>query len=177
MIAYAGWCDKYSQLLGCANSVSGPYHNFTVPEPVGVVCVFAPDQPALLCPVTLLAAALCAGNTVVLVAGDAAPVPSLILAESCPASDIPAGVVNVLTGKRDELIAHAADHGDIALLASADLSPAHTERLRAGTAENMKRQLHLATKPGEWFDNSRFEAPGLLGRLLEMKTLWHPSAY
>jgi acyl-CoA reductase-like NAD-dependent aldehyde dehydrogenase len=182
LVAFAGWADKYAQVLGCNNPVSGPYYNFTVPEPTGVVAVVAPDAPALLGLVSLLAPPLCAGNAVVALAGDppsspAAALAAVVLAEVIATSDVPPGVVNILTGLREELVPFIASHRDIdAILAARGpgLSPAHAGTLREGAAENVKRvTLREVT---DWFDDDAMNSPWLIEPFVEMKTIWHPSA-
>jgi hypothetical protein len=104
LVCFGGWADKYAQVLGCNNPVAGPYYNFTVPEPTGVVGVIAPDEPALLGLVSLIAPPLCAGNTVVALAGETNPLVGAVFGEVCATSDIPPGVVNILTGLKSELV-------------------------------------------------------------------------
>ena len=110
---YAGWCDKYPQVLGGANPVAGPYFNFTVPEPMGVVGLAAPDEAPLLGIVSRLAPMLVPGNTAVVLAGESSPLAAVTLAEILATSDVPAGVVNILTGQRAPLVRALAAHGDV----------------------------------------------------------------
>ena len=102
LVRFAGWADKYAQVLGCNNPVAGPYYNFTVPEPTGVVAVVAPDEPSLLGLVALLAPPLCAGNTIVLLGSETNPLPAAAFGEVCAVSDVPDGAINILTGHRAE---------------------------------------------------------------------------
>src|SRR3954471_11836715 len=139
LVHYAGWADKYAQVLGCNNPVSGPFYNFTITEPTGVVAVVAPDECPLLALVSLLAPAVCAGSTVVAVASHDNPIPAAILGEVFATSDVPAGVVNILTGDRAELLAHISGHRDIDAIHAANLEGEQNTLLRSGAAENVKR--------------------------------------
>lgn len=174
LVGYAGWADKYQQVLGCNNPVAGPYYNFTVPEPTGVIAVIAPDEPALLGLVSLLAPAICPGNTVVALASQTNPIPAAILAEVIATSDVPAGVVNILTGQRDELATVITEHRDIDGVLAAGVSETHHRTLREGAAENLKRVRILGEV--DWFDARACQSPWWIEPLVEMKTMWHPSA-
>jgi len=173
IVCYAGWADKYGQVLGCNNPVAGPYYNFTVPEPTGVVAVIAPDRPSLLGLVSLIAPVICSGNAVVALASETNPIPAAIFAEACATCDLPAGVVNLLTGRRDELIPHFASHREIAAIHAAGVSHEHARTLRAGAAENLKRVL-VRDSDLAWTDNA-CESPGWIEPFVEMKTIWHPA--
>ncbi len=184
LVCFGGWADKYAQVLGCNNPVAGPFYNFTVPEPTGVVGVIAPDEPALLGLVSLLAPPLCAGNAVIALAGEASPLVGAIFGEVCATSDIPPGVVNILTGKRDELVPQFASHRDIDAIHAAGLSGDQAKTIREGTADNLKRvYIHQgpAGKRGtktpavDFFDEDRCHSPWLIEPFVEMKTMWHPS--
>jgi len=161
---YAGWADKLPQVLGSANPVAGPYFNFTVPEPTGVVGVLAPEEPPLLGLVTRLAPVLVGGNVAVVVASESRPLAAIQLAEVLTTSDVPGGVVNVLTGYRRELAPVLASHMDVNALdlAGADGSSAELERL---AAENVKRVVR-----GE----ADVQSPWEIAAFLELKTVWHP---
>ena len=172
-------------MLGCDNPVAGPYYNFTVPEPTGVVGVISPDEPALLGLVSLIAPPLCAGNTVVALAGETNPLIGAVFGEVCATSDIPPGVVNILTGLRVELVPHFASHRDIDSIHAAGVSAEHAKLIREGTADNLKRvYVHRSPerKRGgkaapaiDWFDEDRCHSPWLIEPFVEMKTMWHPS--
>lgn len=164
VVWYAGLADKLAQVLGSANSVAGPYFNFTVPEPTGVVGILAPETPALIGLVSRLAPAVVGGNTVVAVASESGPLAAIELAEGLATSDLPGGVVNVLTGPRDELAPWLAGHMDVNALdlAGADGQTAELERL---AAENVKRVVR-----GRADSQSPWEAAAFL----ELKTVWHP---
>lgn len=173
LVHYAGWADKYEQLLGNVNPVASPHFNFTVSEPMGVVGVLAPDEAPLLALVSLVAPALVSGNTVVALASGARPYPAIVLGELLATSDLPGGVVNLLTGRRSELLPTFASHAHLRALSGA-ADEAERKALRTGAAESVKR-VHLlpAERPRDWFAS---DAQGLapIRALVEFKTLWHP---
>jgi acyl-CoA reductase-like NAD-dependent aldehyde dehydrogenase len=176
LVCFAGWADKYQQVLGCQNPVAGPYYNFTIPEPTGVVGVVAPDEPALLGLVSLIAPPLCAGNAIIALAGVVHPLPACLLGEVCATSDVPAGVVNILTGDRDELLEHLARHRELNAISAANLTRKEMTALRLGTSDNMKR-VHIAKiAGGQWADPEVCESPWTIEPFIEMKTIWHPAA-
>jgi acyl-CoA reductase-like NAD-dependent aldehyde dehydrogenase len=167
---YAGWSDKLPQVLGSSNPVAGPYFNFSVPEPTGVVAVLAPAAPSLLGLVSVVAPVVVSGNTCVVVASERAPLPAVTLSEVLATSDLPGGVVNVLTGRTAELAPVLAGHMDvnaIDLTGAVDDGVADLERL---AAENVKRVLRPPLDP-DWYAD-----PGItrLRAFLETKTVWHP---
>jgi len=174
VVAYAGWADKFQQVLGCNNPVAGPYYNFTVPEATGIVAVVAPDEPGLLGLISLLCPAICAGNTVVALACQQHSIAAAVLGEVIATSDVPAGVVNILTGFREELVPIIASHRDIDAVSAAGLSDAHRTLLREGVAENVKRVRVLDDV--DWFDAAACQHPWWIESMVEMKTMWHPSA-
>lgn len=176
LVAYAGWADKYAQVLGCNNSVNGPFYNFTVPEPTGVVGVVAPDEAPLLGLVSLIVAPLCAGSAVVALGSQAAPIPTCLFGEVCATSDVPPGVINLLTGLREELIPHFAGHRDIDAIHGANLADAESVALRSGASENVKRVTMRKLAPKEWLEADLCESPWWIERFVEMKTIWHPAA-
>lgn len=173
LVCFGGWADKYSQVLGCNNPVAGPYYNFTVPEPTGVVGVVAPDEPSLLGLISLIAPVLCSGNTVVALASQVNPLPGAVLGEVCATSDVPAGVINLLTGVREELASHFSSHRDIDALHAAGLTPDQARVLREGAADNVKR---VTVREGvNWLDDQACTSPWWIEPFVEMKTIWHPS--
>lgn len=176
LIAFAGWADKYQQVLGCNNPVAGPYYNFTIPQPTGVVAVVAPDQPALLALISLTAPVLCAGCTVVALGSEAAPLPTSLFAEVCHTSDLPPGVVNLLTGRREELMKWFAEHRAIDAIHAANLPDEHAHTLRSGAAENVKRIRVRDIPIDTWLDPDFCENPWMIEPFVDMKTIWHPSA-
>jgi acyl-CoA reductase-like NAD-dependent aldehyde dehydrogenase len=168
---YAGWSDKVSQVSGAANAVAGPYFNFSVPEPTGVVVTFAPADSSLLGLVSVLAPVIATGNTAVVIASESRPLPSVVLAEVLATSDVPAGVVNVLTGSTAELGLVAAGHLDVNAIDLTGAPPADRAALERAAAGNLKRVV--TGRDGErWSD-----PPGTRRLLatLEIKTVWHPA--
>jgi len=164
VVWYAGWADKLAQVIGSANPVAGPYFNFTVPEPTGVVGIVAPQRPALLGLVTRLLPAMVGANTVVVIASDAHPRAAIELAECIATADVPAGVVNIITGMRSELAPVLAAHMDVSGLdvGGADGDAAELERLGA---ENVKRIVH---------GRADHQSPYEIAAFMELKTVWHP---
>ncbi len=164
IVWYAGWADKLPQVLGGSNPVAGPYFNFTVPEPTGVVAVLAPDDPPLLGLVTRLVPPLVGGNAVVTVASETRPLAAIELAEAIATSDVPGGVVNLLTGFRGELAPVLASHMDVNAIdvCGADGAVPALEEL---AAENVKRVVR--GKPDA-------QSPWEIASFLELKTVWHP---
>lgn len=176
VVSWAGWCDKYPQLMGSRNPVAGPYHNFSMPEPSGVcVALHACEgRHPLLGFLSLVLPPLCAGSTVVAVADPAHPLGALLVAESAPTADIPAGALNILTGEATELAGWIAGHRDVdAVHACCGDELAAT--LRAGAAENLKR---VCTHPADedFADEERWTSPMRLAPFVEIKTIWHPSS-
>jgi acyl-CoA reductase-like NAD-dependent aldehyde dehydrogenase len=161
---YAGWADKLAQVIGSSNPVAGPYFNFTVPEPTGVVAVLAPEEPPLLGLVSRVAPVLVGGNAVVVAASESSPLAAIELAEVLATSDVPGGVVNVLTGRKAELAPVLAAHMDVNALdlAGADGDVAELERV---AAENVKRVVH---------GRPDVQSPWEIASFLELKTVWHP---
>jgi acyl-CoA reductase-like NAD-dependent aldehyde dehydrogenase len=174
---YAGWADKISQLLGTVNPVGASYFDFTFPEATGVVGVVAPEGSSLLGLVSRVAPAVVSGNTVVVVASEGRPLPAVTLGEVLATSDVPGGVINLLTGQRRELVPTLAAHMDVNALDTWGVP----EDLRGGVEEaaieNMKR---LARPPRgdparfDWLDDRRAQRPEWIAAFLEMKTVWHP---
>jgi len=165
LVWYAGWTDKLAQVTGTVNPVSGPYFNFTIPEPTGVVGIVAPDEPALAGLVRRLAPALCGGNVVVALAPQDRPLPALTLAEVLATSDFPSGVVNVLSGQRQELLPWLASHMDVNAIDVSGCTPDEVGTVEAAAADNVKRVVKLPA--GE-------RSPHLVTAFMEMKTIWHP---
>jgi acyl-CoA reductase-like NAD-dependent aldehyde dehydrogenase len=161
---YAGWADKLAQVLGSSNPVAGPYFNFTLPEPTGVVGIVAPEEPPLLGLVSRLAPAIVGGNTTVAIASETQPLAAIELAEVVATSDVPGGVVNILTGFRSELAPWLAAHMDVNAI---DLTGADglAPELERAAAENVKRVVH--GKPDG-------QSPWDVASFLELKTVWHP---
>lgn len=171
---YAGWTDKIAQVVGGANPVAGPYLNLSTPEPTGVVTVVAPQESSFLGLVSVLAPVLAAGNTAVVIASEKAPLPALSLGEVLATSDLPGGVVNVLSGKTAELALPLAAHQDVNGLDLAGADAGLAKELEAAAADNLKRVLRPQAVDG---DADFTAAPGTrrLTAFLETKTVWHPT--
>ena len=164
---YAGWTDKLSQVMGTVNPVAGPYFNFTIPEPTGVVGVVAPERPALAGLVLGIAPALAGGNTVVALASEASPLAALTLGEVLATSDFPAGVVNVISGFRKELLPWLAAHMDVNAIDASGCTPEQLAAVQEAGAANVKRVLKGNGRRGRL-------TPQAITDLMEMKTVWHP---
>ncbi|MEU1024753.1 MULTISPECIES: aldehyde dehydrogenase family protein [unclassified Streptomyces] len=169
---YAGWTDKIGQVVGGANPVAGPYFNLSTPEPTGVVAVLAPQDSSFLGLVSVLAPVIATGNTAVVIAAEQAPLPALSLGEVLATSDVPGGVVNILTGGTAEIAAPLAAHQDVNAIdltgADADLA----RELQIAAADNLKRVLRPQPVDTDWTAD-----PGTrrLTAFLETKTVWHPT--
>ena len=170
---YAGWPDKISQITGAANPVAGPYFNLSVPEPTGVVAVLAPAEASLLALVSVLAPVIATGNTAVLVASEQAPLAAISLAEVLATSDVPGGVVNVLTGQTAELAPVLAAHMDVNAIDLTGAGPAARADLERAAADNVKRVL-TAGPDGQAEDWAATPGLGRMLAFLETKTVWHP---
>ena len=170
---YAGWCDKYAALLSTRNPVGGPHFNFSSVEPMGVVTLVAPDAPALLGFVSVVLPPLVAGNTVIALTSQTDPRTALVFAEAVATSDLPKGVLNILSGPREELVKNAARHMDInAMELTSNDAALATEMQRLG-ADNLKRTSVRSAKT-DWFAD---EAQSLdaIAKFVELKTIWHPA--
>jgi acyl-CoA reductase-like NAD-dependent aldehyde dehydrogenase len=161
---YAGWADKYAQVLGTSNPVAAPYFNFTIPEPTGVVGIVAPPEPSLDGLVARLAPVIVGGNAAVVLASESSPLAAIELAEALATSDVPGGIVNILTGHRSELAPWLAGHMDVNAidLAGADGEAPELERL---AADNVKRVIR---------GRADRQSPYEIAAFLELKTVWHP---
>ncbi len=176
---YAGWTDKLAQVLGTANPVAGPYFNLSAPEPTGVAGVLAPQRSSLLGLVSVIAPVIAGGNTAVVIASQHRPLPAITLAEVMATSDLPGGVVNLLTGFTAELARPLAAHRDVNALdltGAADANGLDWAALEAEAADNLKRVLRPAGR-GASAQEPDFEPVPPLTRMrafLEIKTVWHP---
>jgi acyl-CoA reductase-like NAD-dependent aldehyde dehydrogenase len=167
---YAGWADKLAQVVGSSNPVAGPYFDFSLPEATGVVAVLAPQDSSLLGLTSVIAPAIVSGNTVVAVSSYERPLPAVTLGEVMATSDLPGGVVNILTGSASEIGPWLASHMDVNAIDLCGIESADEARdLEAAAAENLKRVRRPAEE--DWS-----ESPGLsrLTQYLELKTVWHP---
>jgi acyl-CoA reductase-like NAD-dependent aldehyde dehydrogenase len=175
---YAGWADKITQILGSANPVAAPYFNFTIPEPTGVVGVVAPETSALLGLVSRLAPPLVSGNTVVLLTSETRPLPAISLGEVLATSDVPGGVVNILTGRKAELVPVLAGHDGVDALDTwgvPDAMRLETEQLAADDIKRLSRRPSTVNESRfDWLDDRAAERPEWIAAFLEMKTVWHP---
>jgi len=173
LVWYAGWADKIAQVVGGTNPVAAPYFNFSVPEPTGVVAVVAPQQSSLLGLVSVVAPVVVTGNTVVVATSTERPLPAITLGEVLATSDVPGGVVNLLTGSLADTVPTLASHMDVNALDLTGVAgdPETARDLEVAAAENLKRVLRAPEAEPDWS-----EAPGLdrITAFLETKTVWHP---
>jgi acyl-CoA reductase-like NAD-dependent aldehyde dehydrogenase len=161
---YSGWCDKIGSIYGSTNAVSGSFYNFTIPESLGVVAAFAPSKPSLLGLVQAIAPALAGGNSVIAVASQKYPLPAISLSEVLSTSDLPGGVVNMLTGSSAELAPWIGSHMDIDGVDATGLSSAQEKELRIAGADNLKRIFRFKES----------QTPQRVLSFMENKTVWHP---
>ena len=171
LIYYSGWTDKLSQVFGTVNPVASPHFNFSVPEPCGIVGIIAPDDSPLLSLISILAPVISGGNTCVILASEKNPLTAISFSEVLHASDVPGGVVNILSGFRDELVGPLTSHMDV----NGVLNAVNEQNIRKLTDENssisIKRVHHYFSD--NWVDESH-ESPYLIHPFLEIKTTWHP---
>ena len=175
---YAGWADKITQVLGTSNPVAASYFNFTIPEPTGVVGIVAPESSSLLGLISRLAPPLVTGNAVVVLASESRPLSAITLAEVLATSDVPDGVVNVITGRKKELVPVLAAHVDVDALDVWGVPDDLRRDTELAAADSVKR---IARRPKgqsdarfDWLDDRASERPEWIAAYLEMKTVWHP---
>jgi acyl-CoA reductase-like NAD-dependent aldehyde dehydrogenase len=175
---YAGWADKITQLLGTVNPVGASYFDFTIPEATGVVGLVAPERSSLLGLVSRLAPIVVSGNTAVVVVSESRPLPAVTLGEVLATSDFPAGVINLLTGLRRELVPVLAAHMDVNGLDAWGVPPEDIAAVQETAMENVKR---VSGRPRgatderfDWLDDGLAQRPEWIAAFLEMKTVWHP---
>ena len=172
---YAGWADKLAQVFGSSNPVAGPYFNFSVPEPTGVVGLVAPADSSLLGLVSRLAPIVVSGNTAVVLASEKRPLPAITLAEVLATSDLPGGVVNLLTGFTTELVGPLSAHMDVDALDLAGLDLALYREAELAAAENVKRVVPpVKLSVRDWLSDAKGQDPYWIAAFLETKTVWHP---
>jgi len=171
LVHYAGWTDKFPAVFGSVNPVSSPHFNFTYPEGTGVVVIFCPDEPSFLPLVHLVAATILTGNTCIVVASEKYPLPALTFGEILATSDLPGGVVNILSGMRADIAPTAATHMDVNAIVNGCEDEALDKTLHEGTATNMKRYARHAVRAADW---SKTDRPGWILDTIEFKTAWHP---
>jgi acyl-CoA reductase-like NAD-dependent aldehyde dehydrogenase len=170
LIHYAGWCDKYQALFSTVNPVASNHYNFSVCEPMGVVAIFAPASP-LLGLISVLAPCLAGGNTAVVLANQEKALCAVSLAEVLNSSDVPGGVVNILTGSRTELLPWIAEHRDVNAVVYTEKEQATLSSLRTKATGNLKRVIHWPVT--DW-QQEKAQSPYLITDLQEVKTTWHP---
>ncbi len=173
---YAGWADKYTQVIGTVNPVAGSYFNFSVPEPTGVVGVIAPEESSLLGLVSRLAPVIVSGNAAVVIASESRPLAAVTLTEVLATSDVPGGVVNLVTGLRRELVQHLAGHMDVNALDAYGLAPPDAGAVEELATENVKRLVRPPAAGNgaiDWLD-PRAQSLYHIGEFVETKTVWHP---
>jgi acyl-CoA reductase-like NAD-dependent aldehyde dehydrogenase len=173
LVHFAGWTDKYQQVFGSVNPVASSHFDFTTPEPTGVVVVLSPDEPSLLALVSLVAPVILSGNAAIVVASEKFPLPAATFAEILATSDLPGGVVNLLTGKRAELVPHIASHMDVNAIVDGSGDAELGAKIQAGTAINLKRCSKPVFSPADWF-SAKVEDPYRILDTVEFKTAWHP---
>lgn len=171
IVHFAGWADKFEQVLGSVNPVASSHFNFTITEPVGVVGVLAPEESPLLALLTLILPAITAGNSVIGMVSKSAPYPAILLGEMLATSDLPGGVVNLLTGDRADTLPTFATHEHLRAL-SAVAAPSEAKELQQGAAESVKRVVIHDPKT-DWFSDTH-DSPYGIRSLTEAKTVWHP---
>lgn len=173
IVHYAGWTDKYEQILGSVNPVASSHFNFTVTEPMGIIGIIAPDDAPLLALISLILPAITSGNSVVALASTTQPYPSILLGEMLATSDLPGGLVNLLTGQRSEMLPTFATHEHLRAL-SGVANAQERQTLKLGAAESVKR-VHLlkAEDPIDWFAD-KMQGAEEIRALIEFKTTWHP---
>jgi len=174
VVSYAGWSDKYQSLFASSNPVSGPHFGFSIPDAMGVVAVAAPDRPSLLGLVGSVCPIIVSGNTAVVLVSEPDPLTALLWAECLATSDLPNGVVNLLSGKRAEVLPHLAKHMGVRALDLWSLPEDVATQIETLAADNVKRVSRREWDAEGWFDESRGVSPGNIERFVETKTVWHP---
>jgi acyl-CoA reductase-like NAD-dependent aldehyde dehydrogenase len=174
IVYYAGWADKYQQLFSRVNPVSSPYYNFSTPEPTGVVAVIAPDDSCLLGFLSVIVPAVVGGNTVVILASESYPLCGITFAEVLHSSDVPGGVINIMSGRRSELIEQFSSHMDVNAIIYCGVDSGHASMIEKNTALNVKRAVNYADQ--NWI-NPDAQGPYHIMKNQEIKTTWHPIGY
>lgn len=171
LVYYAGWSDKYQQIFSAVNPVSSAHFNFSMLEPVGIVSVIAPEEQSLLGLVSAVAPAIVGGNTVIVLASESKPLSAISFAEVLHSSDVPGGVVNILTGSKKELINQMASHLDVNAIIYCGKDEAEMKSIGELASENVKRTIFY--KKSNW-DNDASQSPYFIEKTQEIKTTWHP---
>ncbi len=172
LVYYAGWSDKYQQLFSSVNPVVSSHFNFSNLEPVGVVSIIAPENKSLLSLITLIAPAIVGGNTVIVLASESKPLSAVSLAEVLNSSDVPGGVVNILTGKKSELYSHMASHMDVNSIIYCGDDEKIIKSISELASGNIKRTVFY--RKNDW-TNEIYESPYIIEKTQEVKTTWHPT--
>jgi len=174
VVWYAGFSDKWSQLVGTVNPVQSGYFNFSIPEPTGVVGILLPDDAPLLALVSRVCPVIVSGNSCVIIASETAPLPALSFSEVIATSDFPAGVISILTGIKKELIPHLASHMDVNAFDYADNNSAFKKEVQEACSNNVKRFIYSAHKTtNDYFDDEQNENLEQIRNFVEIKTVWH----
>jgi acyl-CoA reductase-like NAD-dependent aldehyde dehydrogenase len=173
VVYYAGFCDKWMQLSGSVNPVQAGYFNFSIPEPTGIAGIILPDSLSFLPLISRLSAVISSGNSCVIIANEKAPLPALTFSEVIATSDFPAGVINVLTGLKDELISHLAGHMDVNAIDFADEDQNRKKLVQELCANNVKRFKDFSLKTNLWFNDNHNENLKEIEKFTEIKTVWH----
>lgn len=172
LVYYAGWSDKYQQFFSTVNPVSSSHFNFSNLEPVGVVSIIAPENKSLLGLISVIAPAIVGGNTVIVLASESKPLVSISFAEVLNSSDVPGGVVNILTGKKDELFSHMASHMDVNSILYCGNNENYIKSISELASNNIKRTVFYENN--DWLKNIH-ESPYAIEKTQELKTTWHPT--
>ena len=174
LVWYAGWGDKFAQVMGNLNPVSGPFFNISAPEPSGVVGTIAPESPALLGLVSRLAPAIIIGNTSVLLASERWPLPAITFAEALATADVPGGVVNILTGPKRSLIPVLAAHMDINVIDAFGHTHEDAAEIETKASDSVTRVVRPCREGFPWDDDGVARSPYMIAEFAEIKTVWHP---
>jgi len=172
IIYYAGFCDKWMQLVGSVNPVQAGYFNFSIPEATGIVGIVLPEDLSFLPLISRVAVVLAAGNSCIVLANDSAPLPALSFTEVIATSDFPAGVINVLTGMKSEIVPHLAGHFDVNAIDYCNDSIEMKKNVQELCANNVKR-FHALSKDWNWFSDDQNESLKEIEKFIEIKTVWH----
>lgn len=171
IIYFAGFCDKWMQLIGSVNPVQAGYFNFSVPEPTGITGIILPDTLSFLPAVSRIAAVITSGNSCIVIANEKSPLPALTLSEVIATSDFPAGVINILTGNKSEIIPHLAAHFDVNAIDYCDSNIETSKNIQVLCANNVKRFHSL--KDHDWYSSAQNENLREIEKFIEIKTVWH----
>jgi acyl-CoA reductase-like NAD-dependent aldehyde dehydrogenase len=172
IIYYSGWADKYIQIFSTVNPVASSHFNFSLPEPIGVVSIIAPEEPSFLGLISVIIPVIASGNTCVVLASEKYPLNAITFAEMLATSDLPAGVVNILTGFESELVSHFANHMDVNAIVYARDNQKSIQTIMELAPLNVKRSIFWNKK--DWWNDKDAENPYLILDACEIKTTWHP---